>query len=1095
MSLNDTLTDSDGPPMTDSEFFSATGVLLTPFIAIPVCIIVARLVKYLWKLRQARKYGYGDQFFEDPLAELGLNLKRGYENTSEIRKIRKEQKRMMQEIEQRNLMEQETRRQAGTDNEVIFMKPLHFAEEYISEIRKQTKKTFLEKYSPDAVRRWVTLSPYSRVWMMFQVLVTVLAIINYVSLTYLVNKEDQDERTTIKDLDLFYSVIFLFDYVLSFYIADDRLKFYFNPMSLVDLISIVTPFVYLFVRNPTKYVWFLGLIRVFRATRILRTYRLLSFSQSEETRELVTFSLNFVNFVFFSASVINACETLVDVWDRPATLKNWHDSLYYIMVTFSTIGFGDLTPTSTISRMIVIVLIVMVVLYVPYQTGKIIDLYKSLNQYQRAKYSATMSHSHVILAGNVSYSIIIDFCRDFFLTDAGQTVVILFPQEPDMTIRRFLNHPFYKNRLEYLQGNVMQTADLNRANAQYASGLFLVNPKDTAEQVSEEDEIRETRSKDAQLLMQALVAKTAFPGLPVFAQVQDTRSKDLSNHCGCDRVLCIEELRASLLAANCLVPGLLALIPNLVHVYKDNEDEHLNEFWMQEYKCGIANQMYTFKVPPGLVGLRFRDMVTAVYTTYSSIIIGLVTSNAGFNQNPVRIPVEKDYILKNGDIAICITEGGEQTMLRICIHFKEQDVIRHVFVARDLEQDMDETVGHANQISPVKPLKLNESAFQDVTLGDVPEDLSNHIILCGQVSSRAIRHFVKAIRARQSDGNHKGSHAIVCIMETLPDISEHGIWQDILSHGGVYVCQGTAMKITTLKRVKIDKCNRMVIFSKSDKQQDVPDAISVFLVKMVQNEWPHVQFLVELIDGTNVKYFNGKTIDWDPNNLRMQSIINNYALSIADRVQLYQKFRNEGLEKTTFVYQLINMFTPTPDAEKESPGTKMTETRPTIKKSVAAGDYQQLEEIEEEPAPEKENEVPLTEAYLQKMLEEKELSESGLQAHPVYHFDKFFAAGMISTSSFMQSMLCQSYFRPYILDAVKKLIDHVIHLKPKESHYDKPYIDVAKDVIQQGFIPLGLYRNGQIILADKTSNVMPFVYTNCRPNDIVTKNDIIFAIQ
>jgi voltage-gated potassium channel len=178
----------------------------------------------------------------------------------------------------------------------------HAAEHYLEELRRKTAKTWYEKLSPDAVRRWFNVSLYARLWMILQVTCTALAIGNYVALTYLASRADRDERNVIKFLDIFYASIFMADYCLSFYIAEDRLFFYFNPMSLIDLMSIVTPFVYLFVTSPTKYVWFIGFVRIFRATRILRTYRLLSFTQSEQSRELTLFVLNFLNFVFFSGT-------------------------------------------------------------------------------------------------------------------------------------------------------------------------------------------------------------------------------------------------------------------------------------------------------------------------------------------------------------------------------------------------------------------------------------------------------------------------------------------------------------------------------------------------------------------------------------------------------------------------------------------------------------------------------------------------------------------------------------------------------------------------------------------------------------------------
>ena len=228
---------------------------------------------------------------------------------------------------------------------------------YKTYIRK-IKVFYKAHLSPAAVRNFLTQTRFGRIWMVFNVIVTIMAIVNYVLLTYLARREDRGDRKIVKTLDLAYAGIFLIDFLLSLYTAEDALKLYFKWSSLIDMVSIVTPFVVI-SNLQGQYVWFVGLIRIFKATRINRTYKILSFSQNEETRELTLFVLNFLNFMFFSASIINATETLVDNWRSPATLLNWHDSLYYIMVTFSTIGFGDLTPSSTISRIVVMCLIIL----------------------------------------------------------------------------------------------------------------------------------------------------------------------------------------------------------------------------------------------------------------------------------------------------------------------------------------------------------------------------------------------------------------------------------------------------------------------------------------------------------------------------------------------------------------------------------------------------------------------------------------------------------------------------------------------------------------------------------------------------------------
>lgn len=363
--------------------------------------------------------------------------------------------------------------------------------------------------------------------------------------------------------------------------------------------------------------------------------------------------------------------------------------------------------------------------------------------------------------------------------------------------------------------------------------------------------------------MQALVVKHTYPGLGVFAQVQDTRSKDLSNHCGCDRVICIEEIQASLFAANCVVPGIQALIPNLVHSYHDMEDSFLTDFWMKEYQYGISNQIHSFKIPNGLVGLKYSQVVLEIFGSYSTMIFGLVTSNSGFNQNPIRIGIDKNYRVKNDDLALCISEGGDETIIRIGIHYKTINARIADMQRIELEEEIEFTLTSGLAHSPMGPMMYEEVSFeQESPLGSIPTGMHSHIILCGNLNTRLIRHFVKALRSRQNlCDSHRGNFPIVCILENIPNVEEIGIWTDILSYGGVFVCQGSSIKKTTLERARISKCSHIVMFA--DKAPKTKDAITVFLVKMIQQEWPHVKFLVEMVEGSNVKFFNGKNITWD----------------------------------------------------------------------------------------------------------------------------------------------------------------------------------------------------------------------------------------
>lgn len=137
----------------------------------------------------------------------------------------------------------------------------------------------------------------------------------------------------------------------------------------------------------------------------------------------------------------------------------------------------------------------------------------------------------------------------------------------------------------------------------------------------------------------------------------------------------------------------------------------------------------------------------------------------------------------------------------------------------------------------------------------------------------------------------------------------------------------------------------------------------------------------------------------------MQSIINNYALSVGDRLELYRKVRTEGLEKNSFFYQLVNLVTGGSEKKliQNGPKTKQSLKQRVldreIKKSRNERNYEvidplvQKEEAEADSqiqdSQESKKEVLLTESHLQKMLEEAELNELGLNPYSMYHFDRY----------------------------------------------------------------------------------------------------------
>ena len=158
----------DGP--FEGDVTRSLIILFTPFFLVPTVIILFRLGKWAYR----SKFKSSSDKDVDALVIMGLRKKK------KSTKIRKTAQMDTFEIQ---------------DGPVV-------NRSYRSRSLYKFYKTYL---SPVAVRKYLTMTRFGRIWMVFQVLVTILSIINYVTLTYLAHKEERNQRRLVKTLDLAYA--------------------------------------------------------------------------------------------------------------------------------------------------------------------------------------------------------------------------------------------------------------------------------------------------------------------------------------------------------------------------------------------------------------------------------------------------------------------------------------------------------------------------------------------------------------------------------------------------------------------------------------------------------------------------------------------------------------------------------------------------------------------------------------------------------------------------------------------------------------------------------------------------------------------------
>ena len=153
------------------------------------------------------------------------------------------------------------------------------------------------------------------------------------------------------------AAIFIVDYLLRWATADlgskakpavAFLKYPFTPMAVIDLVSIL-PSLTLLSRGFKM----LRVLRMLRAMRVLRVFKFIRYSRNVQIilnvirnskRALLTVGILALGYVYISALIIFNVE--------PATFDSIYDAIYWAVVSLTTVGYGDIYPTSMVGRAI-----------------------------------------------------------------------------------------------------------------------------------------------------------------------------------------------------------------------------------------------------------------------------------------------------------------------------------------------------------------------------------------------------------------------------------------------------------------------------------------------------------------------------------------------------------------------------------------------------------------------------------------------------------------------------------------------------------------------------------------------------------------------
>ncbi|KAE9416751.1 hypothetical protein Angca_008397 [Angiostrongylus cantonensis] len=425
------------------------------------------------------------------------------------------------------------------------------------------------------------------------------------------------QESPSQQIDLGFNIFFLVYFFIRFIAASDKVWFLLELYSFIDYCTIPPSFVAIYLQRNWLGFRFLRALRLMTVPDILQYLNILKTSSSIRLTQLVTI---FVSVCLTGAGGVHLFENSGDFFKgfiNPHRIT-YADCVYFVLVTMSTVGYGDIYCTTLCGRIFMVFFILgglaMFASYVP----EIADLIGNRQKYG-GEYKGEHGKKHIVVCGHITYDSVSHFLQDFLHEDRDDVdveVVFLHRVVPDLELEGLFKRHFTK--VEFFTGTVMDSLDLSRVKVSDADAcLVLANKYST-----------NPDAEDAANIMRVISIKNYSSDIRVIVQLMQYHNKAYLLNIPSwdwrrgDDVICLAELKLGFIAQSCLAPGFSTMMANLfaMRSFKTSRD---TPDWLNLYLCGAGMEMYTDTLSQSFVGMTFPEAADLLFTRLGLLLLAI----------------------------------------------------------------------------------------------------------------------------------------------------------------------------------------------------------------------------------------------------------------------------------------------------------------------------------------------------------------------------------------------------------------------------------------------------------------------------------------
>lgn len=218
-----------------------------------------------------------------------------------------------------------------------------------------------------------------------------------------VSSLDEEYGSVFKAMEWALTVLFTVEYILRIYAVKKPFKYIFSFMGIVDLLAILPTYLVSFY-PPIRFmvdiriIRLIRIFRIFKLSRYLRGAHIMQIALRSSRPKIVVFLLSIVLLVVLLGTIMYILE------GQQNGFENIPKSIYWAVVTLTTVGYGDVVPVTAFGQFLASVIMILGYGIIAVPTGIVsAEMAKTTNKVSTQACRSCAKEGHDIDAKHCKY--------------------------------------------------------------------------------------------------------------------------------------------------------------------------------------------------------------------------------------------------------------------------------------------------------------------------------------------------------------------------------------------------------------------------------------------------------------------------------------------------------------------------------------------------------------------------------------------------------------------------------------------------------------------------------------------------------------------